>query len=464
MRFWQDITHTVKLTFPIVLGQSIPLLMHLVDVMMIGRLGAAELAANGFATHVVSFFLVCGMGLCNAVQVEVSQAHGRGDDAACLSGLIHGLVVSIAYGAFWTVMVFVIFDWSYWLGQPEAVVTASREYAILLTLSAVPVYAFQCLKNYYEARQSPWTPLWLRVIGLGLNIVLNGLLIFGHAGFPAMGIAGAGIATLIVRSLLLIALMGLMVRTPWFATTSWHKVNGLRLSWAGIWRTLRIGVPSAIHAFLSMGMYSIAGLMFGWLGSDMIAASNIVMRYTNFALMIPLGTSYAATVLVGNAVGTHDFARARRLAWICITGCTAVMGGLAVVTYFGRDIIPLGFTDDAKLVALCSTYFALAAWILLLDGIQFSALGALRGCGDVNVPACVGFIGYWGIALVVAYGFAFSMNMGAQGIWLGLLLGLTVTACILLIRLVTLRISQSTVLPSVSSATKAHRTTHTKHS
>lgn len=436
MRLWQDVTHTCKLTFPIVLGQSIPLLMHLVDVMMIGRLGATELAANGFATHVVSFFLVCGMGLCNSVQVEVSQAHGRGDEAACLQGLTHGLAIAIAYGALWSVIVFFIFDWCFLLGQPEAVVAASKDFAILLTLSAVPVYAFQCLKNYYEARQSPWAPLWLRVGGLGLNVLLNWLFIFGHGGFPALGVAGAGLATLIVRILLFLALLGMLLRTPWFAAVSWRSFDGLPLTWAATWRALQLGVPSAVHAFFSMGMYSVAGLMFGWLGGDMIAASNIVMRYTNFTLMIPLGTSYAATVLVGNAVGALERERARRLGWICIGGCTMIMGGLAVATYGLRNIIPLLFTTDTGLVALSSSYFAVAAWMLIADGIQFSALGALRGVADVKVPAWVGVFGYWGIALVAAYGFAFSLNMGGLGIFLGLLLGLTVTACVLVIRFV----------------------------
>jgi len=434
MRFWQDITSTLKLTIPIVLGQSIPLLMHLVDVMMIGRLGVTELAANGFATSLVSFFLVCGMGLCSSVQVEVSQAHGKGDDRACFNGLKHGLLISTIYGAFWSGVVFFIFDWSYLLGQPEEVVAASRSFVILLTLSAVPVYAFQCLKNYYEARQAPWTPLWLRAAGLLLNIFLNWLFIFGNWGFPAMGVAGAGLATLCVRVILLLVLCVLIFKQPWLQTLSLRLFDWLHFSREGISRALNIGVPAAIHAFFSMGMYSVAGLMFGWLGGDTIAASNIVMRYANFMLMIPLGTSFAATVQVGNAVGIGQWKWARRRGWICIFGCTLLMVVCAVLTFSLRGMLPVLFTADTELTALTTVYFGIAAWIQVADGLQFSALGALRGFADVKLPALIGFIGYWCVALTAAYVFAFMFEMGGNGIWLGLFTGLAVTSLSLVVR------------------------------
>jgi len=210
--YLQESKLTLRLAFPLILGQIGQLLMHLVDAIMVGRLGVTPLAAGGFGSNLVNIPLIIGFGVCSAVHILVSQSHGRKQPRKAFSVLKHGIWVTLAYSALWAVIIFPILPLLHGLGQPEAVVITARTYIILLVWSIVPTLFFQCLRNFFEAQNRPWIPFIIFLVGFLLNFVLNWLWIYGKLGFPALGLEGAGLATLVSRMLMGVFLLTIFIR------------------------------------------------------------------------------------------------------------------------------------------------------------------------------------------------------------------------------------------------------------
>ncbi len=429
----QETRATLALAAPMAAGQIGQMLLGFSDSLMVGRLGVLPLAASAFANGIISVLLVTGFGLLAAVSILASQAHGAGREREVGEVLRAGLCIALAAGVLVGTLITVSLDWLPWLGQPPDVLAAARPFLVIVGWSIVPALVWQCLKQFCEALLHPLAPMLSMFGAVALNVFLSWVLIYGHLGMPALGLVGAGWATLISRVILMAALFAVVVRTPDF-----HAALPLRwaarLRWKAVRTQLGIGFPVALQLMLEVGAFATAALMMGWLGADALAAHQVAISYCALTFMFPLGLAMAVGIRVGQAVGAEEWDRLRLIGTGGIAVGALMMGVSAVCLFAGGDILAGLFVRDQAVVVIAARLLGIAAIFQLFDGVQVVTMGALRGLSDVRVPTGIAFVAYWVIALPLSYFLGYTWRGGPQGVWSGLATGLAVSALALVCR------------------------------
>jgi MATE family multidrug resistance protein len=428
--WWRESRHTLKLGLPIMAGMVSQMLMGLADTVMVGRVGVVPLAASAFVNAISNLPLVFGMGLLTSMAVLTSQAFGarRADEAGEL--LRHGLIVSTGMGFAAALAVICVYPFLHRLGQPPEVVEEARIYLFLFAASLVPALIAHGCKQFSEALKHPWAASVVLFGGVLLNVFLNWIFIFGHWGVPAMGLTGAGIATLIARFIMMLVLLAYVLRAPAlrrFQPLKWKAA----LSSERFGRLLHLGWPVAVQHLLEVSAFAFAAIMMGWISADAIAAHQIAINCASITFMFALGTGMAVSIRVGHAHGARQFARMRRIGFGGLGLAVGIMGAFAVVLMLaGRPIAGL-FIESQTVIAIAAQMLVVAAVFQVADGIQVVSISALRGLNDVRVPAVIAALAYWVVALPVGGLIAFNTKWSAVGIWFGLASGLGVAACLL---------------------------------
>lgn len=428
-----ELISTLRLAVPIITGLLGQMALQLIDTAMIGWVGVVPLAAASFAGGVVSVVLVIGFGLAVAVHVLVASAWGGGDQEEAYSFMWHGLVIALVYSIVVGMALTAAEGGLYLLGQPEEVVDGCIGYYRWLVWSVLPALLFHNVKSFAESRQRPWLPMVPFLVGFVLNIFLNWVLIFGNLGSPAYGVAGAGAATFISR----LVMFGLMMMLVWRSAPVRLRrlVRVVEFEAARFRRLLGLGIPSAIQILFEVGMFTIATLMMGWIGARTLAAHQIALNIASFAFMVPLGLSFAVSIRVGEARGRGAYGRVRVIAWSTVGFSALFMAAYAALVIAARDILPPLFVDDPETRRITAWLLLAAGLFAVFDGIQITAMGALRGLYDVRVPTALVFLCYWVISLPVAAWCAFRLGFDGFGIWLGMVVGLMCAAALLGLRL-----------------------------
>lgn len=425
---------TLTLAFPIVAGLVGQMLMGLADTLMVGHVGTVPLAACGFANTLLSVPLVFGFGVLAGVSVNASHAFGAGKPHLAGESLRGGLAISLVMGLLVALTAHALLRSLPIFGQPAEVNSSAGNYLLLCAWSMPAVFATGSTKNFCEALARPWPPFWIMLGGVLMNVLLNWILIYGNLGAPAMGIDGAGLATLLSR----IATMIAMFLYPALA-------ESLRAAWPTDWtapglmpevkRLLGIGIHSGGLSLCEVTGFSFGSLMMGWLGVTELAAHQIALTCAATTFMVPLGIGQAVSVRVGQARGAGRFGEIRAI----VHGTLGMTLGIAML--FAAVYLTLGswiagwFTEDPAVRALTAQLLILAGVFQVFDGIQIASSGALRGFGDTKIPFLFGILAYWVVALPVSHLAAFHFGLGASGIWIGFVVGLGVAAVALATRL-----------------------------
>jgi len=420
---------TLLLAVPIILGQVSQMLMGAVDSFMIGQVGTVPLAASAFAGSVFAFFYVGGMGLCVPVAVLVSRAHGAGRAEECGVWLRHGLAVAVSTGVVVMVAMEVLGRQLGRLGQPPEVVAAAQPFFSLIALSLIPALAFQAFRQFAESLGRPWLPMGIMMGGVGLNVGLNWILIYGHLGVPAMGLAGAGVATLTSRCVDLLVLW-FILRTHRPLLVNWPTHWWGRLEWVRIQEILRIGVPASGQLVFEVGAFTVAAWMMGRLGTVALAAHQIALSCAGMTFMFPLGLAMASAMRVSQVLGAGQHERVRPIGYGSLGMACLVMGTFGVIFWLAGPVIARGFVNDGAVVALAAQLLAVAAIFQLFDGVQVVGSGLLRGLADMKVPTAITFVAYWCLMLPMAYWLGV-LNGNPVGVWRALALGLAGAAVLL---------------------------------
>lgn len=262
------------------------------------------------------------------------------------------------------------------------------------------------------------------------NIILNYIFIYGKLGFPAMGLNGAGLATLIARTAMGIAMCIYVLNSNSFKNhdTRFHLS---KISAALLKRIAKIGIPIGIQFTIEVGAFAFAAIMIGWIGTQPLAAHQIALSLAAFTYMMASGISAATTVRVGNAFGRGDPEGLKYASNTAFMMVLAFMGFCALLFILGNHILPTFFIKDAEVIKIAAILLIVAAFFQLSDGLQVVVLGALRGLHDVNWPTIITVVAYWCIALPVGYILGFVFDYGYTGIWIGLLIGLSAAASLL---------------------------------
>jgi len=313
------------------------------------------------------------------------------------------------------------------------VLAQAKSYTKILGLGAIPVMLFQTYKQFIEGLSVMKPAMAITILANLINAFTNWTLIFGNLGFPALGLDGAGWATFSSRVFMAVTLMLYVMNKKYFKQydVSFHFKN---INIPVIKKILSLGLPSGIQYFFEIGAFTFAVIMIGWLGTDQLAAHQIAINLASISFMIVLGLSMAGGIRVGNAVGERNITRVRR------SGFTAIFLALCVMTVSGlifiifRNYLPTLYIDNETVISIASSLLIIAALFQLSDGTQAVGIGILRGLTDVKIPTAITFLAYWVVGLPTGYLLAFNFGLDVQGVWIGLLAGLTTSAILLTLR------------------------------
>ena len=432
-RTLREVRPMLTLALPIVIGQLSQMLIGITDSVMIGRTGAVPLAASSFGGSVFGVFYVLGIGLMTPVAVFVAHARGAGEESECGEYLRHGLALALAFGALETIGLGVMATQLHRFGQPPEVLAVVIPYFLLIAGSITPVLVYLALRQFAEALGRPWMPMAVMLGGVALNAGLNWIFIYGHWGAPAMGLTGAGVATLIARVLAAAVIFAWVWNDPrlraalpsrWLAPLSGRRLREM----------LRLGLPAAGMLLFESGAFAAAAVMMGWLGAVPLAAHQIAITCAATTFMFLLGLSMAAGMQISAAAGAGERERLRPIGYAAL-GSGGVIAAVCMSGFLlGGNRIAGWFVRDAAVVTLAAQLLVVAGLFQFFDGGQVIGAALLRGLKDVKVPVAITFVAYWIFAIGLGFWLGFGRELGAVGVWAGLATGLAFAAFFLALR------------------------------
>lgn len=415
------------MALPVILSQVGQVIVQLSDNIMVGYLGALPLAAASFGGAVFVIFLLWGTGLSLGLTPLVGETYTQGNLRATAGLLQNGIVLYTGIGILLLVLLLGLSYFLPYMGQDPQVVLLAQPYFRYLAWSIVPYMIYLSFKQFLEGIGNTQTGMVVVLAAALINIGFNYLLIYGHWGFPEMGVVGAGLATLISRIcmplfILLYFICNHSVRR-YFSFFAWVEQTRSRIR-----RLLAVGFPISIQVVLEVLAFALSSIMMGWIGTHELAANQIVQSMGTMAFMIQIGISTATTILVSHAYGRNDLRGVNR---VTTASChISLLFSISTMVCFilFRHQIPLLFTSDSAVGVIASQLLILAGLYQLSDGLQVVWVGTLRGMQDVAVLMRYAFISYLVINLPVGYLCAFTWNMGPNGLWIGFIFGLSIAA------------------------------------
>ncbi|GJM27852.1 MAG: MATE family efflux transporter [Cyclobacteriaceae bacterium] len=415
------------------LSQLGQVLVGVADSLMVGQLGAQPLAAASLANVIFHVIMVFGLGVSLAVTPLVAAADGEQNIKKITGFFSNGLLVNIILGIVLALAVVVCTPILNNLDQPQPVVTLAIPYLRIITVALVPYMIFQSFRQFAEGMGNTRQAMYITLMGNALNIVLNYLFIYGKLGFPELGLNGAGWATLIARTVMALSMGGYIYYSSRFRVFR-QGFSLIHISRPIIRRILKVGVPAGLQFVFEVSAFGFAAIMMGWLGTQTLAAHQIAINLASISYMMATGIASAATIRVGNQLGKGDLINLRTAGNTSIIMVVLFMGCAGLLFVMLRDFFPQLYISDPEVISIASQLLVVAAFFQISDGVQVVGMGALRGIEDVKVPTVIAVTAYWLVGLPVGYFLAFSFGMGANGIWYGLFIGLSLAAVLLYYR------------------------------
>lgn len=441
-KHWAEVPYNLKLATPVVLGMLGHTLVAFADNIMVGQLGPAELAAVSLGNSFLFIAMSVGLGLSTAITPLIAEADGFKKTFEIKKVFKHGVLICGIVGVLLTGVVLFSVPLLHKMKQPEEVLVFAVPFLSIVCVSLIPLMLFQAIKQLCDGLSRTRLPMYASIIGNLLNVLLNYLLIFGNHGFPKMGVSGAALGTLISRVFMLFLLIVFLNRSAYFSPfmtdLRWRLV-----SWGFSRRILALGLPSSFQVFFEVTLFTSAIWLSGILGTLYQAANQIALNLASMTYMVGIGLNVAAMIRVGNQKGRKDYKRLNEVAQSIFFLTVMIELLFAMIFLTARHVLPelyldandpLNRTDNLMVMALASELLLWAAIFQLFDGLQVVIIGALRGMQDVNFTAYITFIAYWLVGFPVCYYLGLHTSLASQGIWIGLTLGLTVSALLLYLR------------------------------
>lgn len=431
---WQEVKYTLRLGWPIILGNLTQMALGVIDGAMVGAIHSSQLAAASFVNNIISIPLILGMGLSMAISPLVAAATGEGDSDKPLRILYNGLWVVGGVSVLLAVGITLGADMVYYMGQDRIVAKLGRPYLIWMAWATVPMVLFLAVKQFADGLEKTRVAMYLALASIPINVLVNYAFIYGKWGAPRMELEGAGVGTLAARVVIMIAIVILILQGKSFAPYRQHLKDQLQFRTDRLRDIFRIGIPSAMQYGMESAAFALSGIMTGWLGYVQQAAHQIALHLAALTFMVSIGISAAGSIRVAYAYGRREWGRARHIGITTILMAAAYGLLCAMLFIFGRHHLPLLFNDEAPVLQYAATLLLLAAIFQISDSVQAVGVGLLRGLQDVRIPTIFVAIAYWVIGIPVGYGLAFWMGLEVAGIWIGLVVGLSGSAILLSVR------------------------------
>ena len=441
-QYTREFRYNLKLAYPVVVGLLGHTIVQLVDNLMVGQLGTAELAAVSLGNSFVFVGMSLGIGFSTAITPLVAESDGAGNISKGRKILFHSILLCFLLGSILSFAVLTAQPLLYHMGQQAEVAQLAFPYLFWVGLSLIPLVGFQAFKQFSDGLSHTRPPMYATIFANVVNVVLNYFLIFGKGPFPAMGIVGAALGTFIARwcmVIFLIVYMRLDFRFEAFIRKIKIKVLDLML----FKKIIALGFPSAMQMFFEVLFFTLAIWMSGFLGKNPQAANQIALNLSSITYMVAMGLGVTAMIRVGNQKGKGDFVTLRRVAlsiFLLIVLIDIFFCGFFLAfnellpTFYLDNNNPMISQDVNEVISMAATLLIISGFFQISDGLQAVVLGSLRGLQDVNIPAGIAFFSYMVFGAPISYYLGIFTDRGVTGIWIGLLSGLIVSALLLFIR------------------------------
>lgn len=431
--YTKEFSRNLNIAFPVMLGQLGHVMVGLVDNLMIGRLGAAPLAAVSLGNAMVFIALSLGIGFSFAITPLIAEADGAKDIEKGRSYFHHGVILCTINGVFLFLALLLAKPILHYMDQPPEVVALAIPYLEIVAFSMIPLMIFQAFKQFADGLSQTKYAMYATLIANVVNVVFNYLLIYGIWIFPRLELEGAAIGTLISRFFMLWFVWEILRRKKKFA--EYFKWTRKELLKSDIFkRLLALGFPTALQMLFEIAIFTATVFLAGTLGTNPQAANQIALNLASMTFMIAVGLGVTATIRVGNQKGLRRFKDLRRIAFSTFLLVFLIEAVFAVGFILLKDWLPILYIENTEVILLAAQLLVIAALFQLSDGLQVVILGALRGLQDVKIPTLICFIAYWLIGFPVSWYYGKAEQLGSMGIWLGLLAGLTASALMLYLR------------------------------
>ncbi len=427
------------LGLPMISTQLAQMAINVTNTLVLGRLGPEALAASVLGWQLFFVVWIFGNGFCFAVMPLVASSLGSHDPRGIARYARMGLWLCLAYAMLTVLPLWHSEQIFLALGQEPAIAALASDYVRLLQWSLFAQLGTILLRSVFGALHRPGIVMWALMGGALLNLGLNLVLVFGFAGLPAMGIRGAGLATVVATGAVAAFLFAYAHYPPQMRALGLFS-RPWRADWPALQEIFRLGWPIGTTIVAEVGLFSATSIMMGWVGAQALAAHGIVLQLSGLSFMVPLGLSAAATIRVGWAHGQRDHAAALRAsrAALLLGLCTS---GVAALTFLSFPQFLIGLYLDLAdpqtedVLSFARAFLMVSASFQLVDGLQALANGALRGLKDTRVPMLLALVSYWLLGMPLGYWLTFHLGVGGTGIWWGLALGLACASVSLSLRL-----------------------------
>lgn len=428
---------TARLGVPLAAANLLQMAVYAIDVIFIARLGTQELAASTLATSTYGLSLWCTLGLISAVAPMAATALGRGRHAVreVRRSFRMGLWLAAMACLFVMAICFLAEDFMLLTGQSAEVARLAGIYLTWLAPAALPVLASNVLRIFVSTMDRAVLATWITVVALFVNAGFNWLLIFGNWGFPALGLRGAALAS-VITAVVVVAAYVIVIQSDRRMRRHYLFGRLWKPDWARLKELWRVGLPIAAITLAEGGLFSSAAYLMGAIGTLELAAHTVALGLGALCFQVPFGIAQAATIRVGlhNGAGSHVGVHNAGLTTMIVTLGFAVLFAaamLGVPKLLLSIYIDVDAPENAELVKLAVVYLYVAAAFQLFDGAQAVLAGLLRGLSDTRVPFVLAVIGYWLFGFGTAYYLGFHTEVGGLGVWIGLAVGLVITSILL---------------------------------
>lgn len=440
--YTKEFNYNMRLAYPIIIGMLGHTVVGIVDNAMVGQLGPKELAAVSLGNSFIFIAMSLGIGFSTAITPIVAEADGENSIEKGRSAFHNGLFLCTLLGVILFLLIFFAKPIISFMGQPEEVVNLAKPYLDIVAFSLIPLIMFQAYKQFADGKSETKYSMWATIIGNIVNVIINYFLIFGIWIFPEMGIVGAAIGTITSRIVMLAFMHYVMVKKPkfhpYFEKFSWDEISK-----STIRKIVNLGTPSAMQMFFEVALFTGAIWLSGMIGTTSQAANQIALSLASMTFMFAMGLSVVSMIRISNQKGLGDYKQ------LIVVGRSIFLLAIIIEIIFAlmfvalHQILPYLFLNmdnkmqllgNAEVIAIAAKLLLVAAVFQISDGIQVVVLGALRGLQDVKVPMYITFVAYWIVGFPISYYLGLKTNLGAEGVWIGLLGGLTAAALFLYLR------------------------------
>jgi len=434
-KYKTELRALLHLAWPILLAQSAMTAMSLADTLMAAHAGADDLAAVALGASVWLPMLISMSGVMMALTPIVAYLFGANRTDQVRAELHQSLLLAILLGVIAVVLLRNASPLFTWLGVEDSLKLKAQDYLDAISWGFPLMLLFQSMRSFAEAFGITQPMMRIGLLAVLLNIPFNYLLIFGKFGLPELGGVGCGYASSLAFAFMSTTAVLFLRQSSQFRHLKLWQAR-LRLNWPKMQHQLAVGLPIAFALLIETSMFCFIALLLADYGAVVISAHQITLSISSFIFMLPLSLCLALTIRVGQHRGAGQIIQAQQTAYLGL-GSSLVIALLSfMLLRFLAAPLASNYSDNAAVVELAAYLLALASLYQFSDALQLAATGALRGFKETRTPLLICFIAYWIIGIPSGYYLAEFEAFGAAGYWLGILIGLSFAAVMLVHRLI----------------------------